>query len=58
LPKDINAVAYCRGPYCVLSTEAVAIWKKVGIIAILLEEGLPDWKPAGLPAEEELIEEY
>jgi rhodanese-related sulfurtransferase len=51
LPKDIDVVAYCRGPYCVLSPEAVALLKKAGIKAIRLEEGLPEWKLAGLPVE-------
>jgi rhodanese-related sulfurtransferase len=51
LPNDTDVVAYCRGPYCVLSPEAVAILKKVGIKAIRLEEGLPEWKRAGLPVE-------
>jgi rhodanese-related sulfurtransferase/DNA-binding MarR family transcriptional regulator len=52
LPKDIDVVAYCRGPYCVLSPEAVAQLKKAGIKAIRLEEGLPEWKKAGLPVEQ------
>jgi rhodanese-related sulfurtransferase/predicted transcriptional regulator len=51
LPKDIDVVAYCRGPYCVLSPEAVAMLKKSGIKAIRLEEGLPEWRQAGLPVE-------
>lgn len=51
LPENIEIVAYCRGPYCVLSPEAVAILKKAGINAIRLEEGLPEWKQAGLPVE-------
>jgi rhodanese-related sulfurtransferase len=52
LPNDIDVVAYCRGPYCVLSPEAVAILKKAGINAIRLEEGLPEWKRAGFPVEQ------
>jgi rhodanese-related sulfurtransferase len=52
LPNDIDVVAYCRGPYCVLSPEAVALLKKAGIKAIRLEEGLPEWKQAGLPVEQ------
>jgi rhodanese-related sulfurtransferase len=52
LPNDIDVVAYCRGPYCVLSPEAVSILKKAGIKAIRLEEGLPEWKQAGLPVEQ------
>lgn len=51
LPDNIDVVAYCRGPYCVLSPEAVFILKKAGIKAVRLEDGLPEWKQAGLPVE-------
>lgn len=42
-------VAYCRGPYCVLSYEAVAALRKRGFKARRLEDGLPEWRAAGLP---------
>lgn len=42
-------VAYCRGPYCVLSFETVALLRKKGFKARRLEDGLPEWKAAGLP---------
>lgn len=42
-------IAYCRGPYCVLSFETVALLRKKGFRARRLEEGLPEWKAAGLP---------
>ncbi len=51
LPKDVDIVAYCRGRYCVLSPEAVALLKKEGYNAIRMQEGLPEWKLAGLPIE-------
>jgi len=41
-------VAYCRGPYCVLSYEAVAALRKRGFTARRLEDGLPEWRAAGL----------
>ncbi|HXE89218.1 MAG TPA: rhodanese-like domain-containing protein, partial [Hyphomicrobiaceae bacterium] len=44
-------VAYCRGPYCVLSFEAVAQLRKLGFKARRLQDGLPEWKAAGLPVE-------
>lgn len=44
-------VAYCRGPYCVLSFETVAILLKKGFRVRRLEDGLPEWKAAGLPVE-------
>lgn len=51
LPKTREIVAYCRGPYCVLAADAVAILKKAGYRAVRLEEGVNEWKQAGLPVE-------
>jgi ArsR family transcriptional regulator len=42
-------VAYCRGPYCVLSFEAVALLRSKGFDVRRLEDGFPEWKAAGLP---------
>lgn len=44
-------VAYCRGPYCVLSYEAVALLRARGFKVRRLEDGLPEWRGAGLPVE-------
>lgn len=44
-------VAYCRGAYCVLSFEAVAALRSRGFNIRRLEDGLPEWKAAGLPVE-------
>lgn len=44
-------VAYCRGPWCVMSFEAVAELRKRGFKARRLEDGLPEWKAAGLAVE-------
>ncbi len=41
-------VAYCRGPYCVLSFEAVAALRARGFKVRRLEDGLPEWRAAGL----------
>ena len=46
-PKQ-EIVAYCRGPYCVLSYEAVAQLRARGFKARRLEDGLPEWRAAGL----------
>ena len=46
-----EVIAYCRGPYCVLSFEAVATLRQRGIKARRLEDGLPEWRAAGLPLE-------
>jgi rhodanese-related sulfurtransferase/DNA-binding transcriptional ArsR family regulator len=48
---DQEIVAYCRGPYCVLSYEAVAMLRARGFKARRLEDGLPEWRAAGLPVE-------
>jgi rhodanese-related sulfurtransferase/DNA-binding transcriptional ArsR family regulator len=42
-------VAYCRGPYCVLSYEAVASLRPRGFKVRRLEDGFPEWRAAGLP---------
>jgi len=49
LPKSREVVAYCRGPYCVLAFEAVALLRKRGFKVRRLEDGYPEWKAAGLP---------
>jgi rhodanese-related sulfurtransferase/DNA-binding HxlR family transcriptional regulator len=51
LDPSQEIVAYCRGPYCVLSFEAVAALRACGFRARRLEDGLPEWKAAGLPIE-------
>jgi rhodanese-related sulfurtransferase/DNA-binding transcriptional ArsR family regulator len=53
LPRDHEVVAYCRGPYCVLSFEAVARLRALGFAARRLENGLPEWRQAGYPVESE-----
>ena len=49
LSKDIEIVAYCRGPYCVYADEAVRQLRKRGFTARRLEDGFPEWKRADLP---------
>ena len=49
LPKNQEIVAYCRGPYCVLSIQAVELLNKEGFHALRLEEGVQDWRAMGLP---------
>jgi rhodanese-related sulfurtransferase/predicted transcriptional regulator len=51
LPRDREIVAYCRGPYCVFSDEAVALLRSHGYPARRLRQGLPDWRAAGMPVE-------
>jgi rhodanese-related sulfurtransferase/DNA-binding transcriptional ArsR family regulator len=49
LPKRKEVVAYCRGPYCLMSYDAVALLRRKGLKARRLENGLPEWRLAGLP---------
>ena len=49
LPRDQKIVAYCRGPYCVLSIEAIEILRAKGFNAIRLEEGIQDLRAMGFP---------
>jgi len=43
LPKDRSVVAYCRGPYCLMAVDAVALLKNEGFTAFHLREGVAEW---------------
>ncbi len=47
LPKRREIVAYCRGPYCVMALEAVALLRKRGFRARRMEQGVVDWRARG-----------
>lgn len=49
LPSEVEVVAYCRGPYCVLAPQAVKECRARGLRARRLEDGFPEWRLAGLP---------
>jgi len=49
LPKSKEIVAYCRGPYCVFSDQAVELLRAKGFQAVRLDEGILDWRARGLP---------
>ena len=51
LKKDLDVVVYCRGAYCVLAYDAVKALNKKGIKARRLQEGMLEWRLAGLPVE-------
>ncbi len=53
LPPGREVVAYCRGPYCILSYQAVEILRRHGYSARRLEGGFPQWVAAGFPIEQE-----
>ena len=49
LDRDAEIVAYCRGPYCVMAFEAVALLRARGFQARRLQDGFPEWRAAGMP---------
>jgi rhodanese-related sulfurtransferase/DNA-binding transcriptional ArsR family regulator len=51
LQPELQVVAYCRGPYCMLAYDAVAILREKGFDAVRLEEGFPEWRKAGMPVD-------
>jgi rhodanese-related sulfurtransferase/DNA-binding transcriptional ArsR family regulator len=51
LPKRKEIIAYCRGPFCLMSYEAVQLLRKRGMKARRLQDGMPEWRVAGLPVE-------
>jgi rhodanese-related sulfurtransferase len=50
LPRDREIVAYCRGPYCVLAPDAVALLRRRGFQARRLDVGFPEARDAGVPS--------
>ena len=51
LPRDKDIVAYCRGPFCLMSESAVALLKSHGFRARKSAEGVPEWRAAGMPVD-------
>lgn len=49
LPANQEIAAYCRGPYCVLSVQAVAALRRHGLPARRLDSGYDQWQAAGRP---------
>jgi rhodanese-related sulfurtransferase len=49
LSPEREIVAYCRGPYCLLAANALDLLDGHGFRARRLEDGLPEWRLAGLP---------
>ena len=47
LPRRKEVVAYCRGPYCVYSVDAVTLLRQKGFRARRTDEGLPEWRSRG-----------
>jgi len=49
LPDGGQIVAYCRGAYCVLAHDAVALLRRRGRRAQRLADGMLEWRLAGMP---------
>lgn len=53
IPSDKGVVAYCRGPFCVMSDRAVQVLRKNGFKATSFQDGFSGWIEKGLPVEKE-----
>lgn len=51
LPPDLEVVAYCRGPFCVMAVDALATLREHGFRATHFDRGVADWRALGLPVE-------
>lgn len=51
LPQDTDIVAYCRGPFCVMSDAAVKLLLARGYRATKTADGVSEWLAAGLPVD-------
>ncbi len=49
LPQDREIVAYCRGPYCMLASQAVKLLRARGYRAVSRADSVPEWRLRGLP---------
>lgn len=49
LPADRPIVAYCRGPFCMMAVDAVALLREQGHRAFRLDDGVAEWRAKGLP---------
>ena len=48
LPRDVQIVAYCRGPFCLMSDAAVKLLQARGFRARKTFDGVSEWRAAGL----------
>jgi rhodanese-related sulfurtransferase len=52
VPRDVPVVAYCRGPFCLMAKDAVALLRERGYRAFHLTDGVAEWRARGLPVAE------
>ena len=51
LPAGRDIVAYCRGPFCLLSDEAVKLLQGQGLRARKITDGVAEWQATGMRLE-------
>lgn len=51
LPIDKEIVAYCRGPFCLMSDEAVTLLASRGYQVSKIRDGVSEWQAAGFAVE-------
>lgn len=44
LPKDKPIIAYCRGPFCLMSADAVKLLRRKGFNALQMRDGVAEWQ--------------
>ncbi|MCK6404829.1 MAG: metalloregulator ArsR/SmtB family transcription factor [Rhodocyclaceae bacterium] len=49
LPPGKEIVAYCRGPFCLMSDEAVRLLRARGFSASKISDGVTEWSTNGMP---------
>ncbi|MDQ5882471.1 MAG: hypothetical protein QG616_2303, partial [Pseudomonadota bacterium] len=49
LPPGKKIVAYCRGPFCLMSDEAVRLLRARGFSASKISDGVTEWSTNGMP---------
>lgn len=47
LPRNRTLIVYCRGPFCVIADDALAVLSEQGRKVARLEEGVAEWQQAG-----------
>lgn len=51
IPAGREIVAYCRGPFCLMSDQAVSLLGAKGFSARKIREGVGEWQACGMPVE-------
>ena len=49
LPRRKEIVAYCRGPFCLMSDEAAKLLRERGYRAHKIADGVAEWQSGGMP---------